>query len=60
MENEMKYRCSFCGKDNIDNPELTKIIAGIAANICNECVDLCSEIIHEEKIREQFELKEVE
>lgn len=37
--------CSFCGKSQ---HEVKKLIAGPAVFICNECVDLCSEIIAEE------------
>lgn len=39
-------RCSFCGK-KMDNVEL--LIAGPGACICNECVDLCVEILNEKK-----------
>jgi hypothetical protein len=35
-------RCSFCGKDK---DSVTKLIAGPGVYICNECVDLCNEII---------------
>ncbi len=35
-------KCSFCGKDS---SQVDRIIAGPDAYICNECVDLCSEII---------------
>lgn len=42
-------KCSFCGKGYV---EVKKLIAGPAVYICNECVDLCNEIIadafHEE------------
>jgi ATP-dependent Clp protease ATP-binding subunit ClpX len=42
-------KCSFCGKGHA---EVKKLIAGPAVYICNECVDLCNEIIadafHEE------------
>ena len=38
--------CSFCGKTQA---EVTKLIAGPSAFICNECVRLCSEIIAEEQ-----------
>lgn len=34
--------CSFCGKSE---QRVTKIIAGPTVFICNECVDLCAEII---------------
>ncbi len=37
--------CSFCGKSQ---KEVTKLIAGPAVYICDECIQLCSEIIEEE------------
>ena len=37
--------CSFCGKNQ---KEVTKLIAGPAVYICDECIKLCSEIIEEE------------
>ena len=37
--------CSFCGKSQ---HELRKLIAGPTVYICNECVDLCMDIIREE------------
>ena len=41
--------CSFCGKSQ---KEVKKLIAGPTVYICNECVDLCNEIIDDEDIRE--------
>ena len=38
-------RCSFCGKSQDD---VKKLIAGPTVYICNECVELCGEIITEE------------
>ena len=38
--------CSFCGKSQ---KEVKKLIAGPQTYICNECVDLCTEIIEDEK-----------
>ena len=38
--------CSFCGKGQ---KEVKKLIAGPNTYICNECVDLCCEIIEDEK-----------
>lgn len=35
-------RCSFCGKDK---HAIAKLIAGPGVYICNECVDLCDQII---------------
>jgi ClpX C4-type zinc finger len=40
--------CSFCGKAQ---NKVGKLIAGPNAYICNECVDLCNEIIEEERPR---------
>ena len=41
--------CSFCGKNQ---QEVKKLIAGPAVYICDECIQLCSEIIEEENIKE--------
>jgi ATP-dependent Clp protease ATP-binding subunit ClpX len=38
--------CSFCGKHQ---RKVDKLIAGPGVYICNECVDLCVEIIAEER-----------
>jgi ATP-dependent Clp protease ATP-binding subunit ClpX len=38
-------RCSFCGRSQ---NEVKKLIAGAQAYICNECVELCNEILEEE------------
>lgn len=38
-------RCSFCGKTQ---HEVHKLIAGPAVYVCNECIELCNEIIREE------------
>ena len=40
-----KLNCSFCGKVQ---DEVKKLIAGPSVYICNECVDLCNDIIEEE------------
>src|SRR5690606_40290262 len=37
--------CSFCGKSQ---HEVCKLIAGPSVFICDECVDLCNDIIREE------------
>jgi ATP-dependent Clp protease ATP-binding subunit ClpX len=43
---ERKIRCSFCGKTQ---EQVRKLISGPnGAYICDECIDLCSEIIEEE------------
>ena len=38
-------RCSFCGKSQ---HEVRKLIAGPSVYICDECVELCNDIIREE------------
>jgi len=43
---ETTMYCSFCGKNQ---HEVIKLIAGPTVFICNECVDLCNELILEEK-----------
>ena len=40
-----KLACSFCGKNQND---VRKLIAGPKVYICDECVDLCNDIIAEE------------
>lgn len=45
--------CSFCGKNQ---KEVKKLIAGPAVYICDECIQLCSEIIEEESEKEAGEL----
>lgn len=55
---EGKVRCSFCGKPQ---EQVRKLIAGPnGAYICDECVDICSEIIEEEFAREEAEMEETE
>ncbi|HZA39409.1 MAG TPA: ATP-dependent Clp protease ATP-binding subunit ClpX [Actinomycetota bacterium] len=46
-------KCSFCGKSQ---KQVKKLIAGPGVYICDECIDLCNEII-EEELAETPELK---
>ncbi|MDX6258009.1 MAG: ATP-dependent Clp protease ATP-binding subunit ClpX [Frankiales bacterium] len=46
-------KCSFCGKSQ---KQVKKLIAGPGVYICDECIDLCNEII-EEELSESAELK---
>ena len=48
-------RCSFCGKSQND---VKKIIAGPTVYICNECVELCNDIMEEEWSKEQLSQQE--
>ncbi len=43
-------RCSFCGKSNAD---VKKLIAGPTVFICDECIDLCNDIIVEDWTQEK-------
>jgi len=45
--------CSFCGKSQHD---VRKLIAGPAVFICDECVELCEDIVDEDDYREFFRL----
>ncbi len=48
-----RFRCSFCGKPQ---EQVRKLIAGPGgAYICDECVDICAEIIEEELMEEEPE-----
>ncbi len=51
-ENENLF-CSFCGKSQ---KEVKKLIAGPAVYICDECIQLCSEIIEEENEKDAAEM----
>lgn len=42
---EPKLACSFCGKDQ---DQVGKLLAGPHVNICDECIDLCNDIIEKE------------
>ncbi len=39
-------RCSFCGKSQ---NEVKKLIAGPSVYVCNECIDICNEIINDDE-----------
>ena len=49
-DNFDRVRCSFCGKQR---SEVRKLIAGPNVYICNECVELCREIVQEDMRYEQ-------
>src|SRR3954469_4999081 len=44
---KVTYRCSFCGKSQ---EQVRKLIAGQGVYICDECINLCQEIIEEEML----------
>ncbi len=49
-------KCSFCGKSQ---DEVDRIIAGPGVYICNECIELCQEIIDEERSGIETELDDI-
>ena len=48
--------CSFCGKNQ---KEVQKLIAGPAVYICDECIQLCSEIVEEEKEKDTKDIEQI-
>ncbi|WP_434120718.1 ATP-dependent Clp protease ATP-binding subunit ClpX [Salinicoccus roseus] len=52
-EDDTNLTCSFCGKDQ---EQVKKLIAGSGVYICNECIELCHEIIEEELKSEKTEV----
>jgi ATP-dependent Clp protease ATP-binding subunit ClpX len=52
-----QLKCSFCGKMQ---DQVRKLVAGPGVYICDECIELCNEIVEEELgEEEEFELKDV-
>ena len=52
-----QLKCSFCGKSQ---RQVKKLIAGPGVYICDECIDLCNEIIEEELTQEvEFRLEDL-
>jgi ATP-dependent Clp protease ATP-binding subunit ClpX len=52
-----QLKCSFCGKTQ---EQVKRLVAGPGVYICDECVELCNEIIEEELDDEtEFELKDI-
>lgn len=49
---DKQLRCSFCGKSQ---NEVKRLIAGPNVYICNECVELCQDIIEEEFIDYEYD-----
>ncbi|HZJ28536.1 MAG TPA: ClpX C4-type zinc finger protein, partial [Solirubrobacterales bacterium] len=46
-ESQEQLLCSFCGKSQ---RQVRKLIAGPGVYICDECIDLCNEIVDEELV----------
>ena len=45
FEDKKQLKCSFCGKSQ---DQVRRLVAGPNVYICDECIELCQEIIHEE------------
>ena len=54
---DKQLRCSFCGKPQ---DQVRRLIAGPNVYICNECIELCTEIIEEEFVENyDYDMEEV-
>ena len=52
-----QLKCSFCGKEQ---DQVKKLVAGPGVYICDECIELCNEIIEEELSEEiEFDLGDI-
>ena len=52
-----QLKCSFCGKSQ---DQVRKLVAGPGVYICDECIELCTEIVEEELgHEEELDLKDV-
>ena len=50
FDDTKQLRCSFCGKTQ---DQVKRLIAGPNVYICDECIELCSEIIEEEQRQQE-------
>lgn len=56
-EEKGQLKCSFCGKSQ---EQVRKLVAGPGVYICDECIDLCTEIVEEELgTEEEMEMNEI-
>lgn len=56
-EEKGQLKCSFCGKTQ---EQVRKLVAGPGVYICDECIELCNEIVEEQLGEdEEFELKDI-
>ena len=56
-EEKGQLKCSFCGKSQ---DQVRKLVAGPGVYICDECIDLCTEIVEEELgHEEELDFKEL-
>ncbi|MGC7590520.1 ATP-dependent protease ATP-binding subunit ClpX [Bisgaard Taxon 46] len=57
MEKNTELHCSFCGKEQ---KEVSKLIAGTSGYICNECIELCHDMLLSEEEPETVEVESQE
>ncbi|KAB2863536.1 MAG: ATP-dependent protease ATP-binding subunit ClpX, partial [Exiguobacterium chiriqhucha] len=56
-EEKGQLKCSFCGKSQ---EQVRKLVAGPGVYICDECIELCNEIVEEELgVEEEVEFKDI-
>ncbi|GLO66736.1 MULTISPECIES: ATP-dependent protease ATP-binding subunit ClpX [Oceanobacillus] len=56
-EEKGQLKCSFCGKSQ---EQVRKLVAGPGVYICDECIDLCTEIVEEELgTEEEMEMNDI-
>ena len=48
MPKQVNHNCDFCGKSKED---VEKLIVGEHAAICNDCIDLCADILKDDKVK---------
>lgn len=48
QKNNQHHQCDFCGKSK---EEVEKLIVGESAAICSDCVDLCNDILKDDKVK---------
>ncbi len=57
IDDKKQLKCSFCGKSQ---DQVRRLIAGPGVYICDECIELCSEIITEElEVEQEYDMTEL-
>lgn len=57
IDDKKQLKCSFCGKSQ---DQVRRLIAGPGVYICDECIELCSEIITEElEVEQEYDMAEL-
>ncbi len=54
LSEKSQLKCSFCGKMQ---DQVKKLVAGPGVYICDECIELCNEIIEEEFVDDELDLE---